>query len=118
MLASLAIDWLCVLGQISVPLWAEGRGEIGGSTVAKSGPTACFCKESLLQHCHALLFTDFLRLLSRPKSSAEQLLLLSNLSQNVCVPAPGQGVSAACPGSSWALGHGRHRIDTLGVKAV
>lgn len=72
MLASLAIDWLCVLGQISLPLWAEERGEIvGQQTVAKSGPTACLCKESLLQHCHALLFTDYLRLLSCFESSSD-----------------------------------------------
>lgn len=58
---SLATHWLCVLGQISLPLWAKKRGEIRGQqTVANSGPLPLFVKKVLLQHSHTLLFMNYL----------------------------------------------------------
>lgn len=45
----MAADWLCVLGQIAPPLWAEQTGYIRSQqSVAKSGPSSIFVKKVLL----------------------------------------------------------------------
>ena len=59
-LVPLAVDWLCVLGQIPLPLWAEETGEITGGqqSMAQSGPLPVFVENIVLQHSHSILFTN------------------------------------------------------------